>query len=612
MLQTGAPTFHSLLELPTPVAASSSVSARVAEYPDAIALSPTRWCVSDGTGRIYLVAVDKSVASAWTARIEASFELAAEEGEELLPFRLHSVDEVAEKGIFALLSIPIKVAPSALPTATGGFSASARHKIPSTTAFEYLSVRFDVPAPVEGEDAPMEDVAAQKLVVQWRLHSHDLPSFVTFDAQAERYIIGAPSSLTSNPEGPSTPTAPTRPSSTTPGASTPEPSSSSAVPIPRPPPFSWTQDSDSLTVVFPLPSDTPTSSIRITFSRLFLTLHVGSAAAALSSASAPSSLPHVSHKKLWDTIDPHTSVWTFDREAEGRDSTFGLLSLHLEKGNPGTKWSDVFALTPESMVEDVGVSRIQEVSVEEEERELEHVTETLDPSELAKISESMEQWTKGVAEQAGGEVDGDGLGHGVPTSLIGEEIDVEVDGDSGRPLIVTWIEAATTSTPRLVRPHPTIPYSLLSTPLPLASATSPDPTITIKHDVDGLLFTPSSSASTYTWTHTSTFPALAFVLATKQDATFVHHLSNRAVLAFDAPSSFTLASPAGGTRSGAGNLFVYCRTEEVKGAKGVQMVLRVGGPSSGAMVGVGGVVSGQGKVVVVALCEKELVVFKVL
>lgn len=454
----------------------------------------------------------------------------------------------------------------------------------------------------------MEDATASKqLNVLWRLHSHDLPNYVSFDVEAERYIIGAPSSLTSNPEGPSTPSAPTRPSSTTPSEATPEPS---GPPIPHPPPFSWTQDPDSLTVVFALPSDTPTSSIRITFSRQFLTLHIGSAASTLAPYSTRSTLPHVSHKKLWDLIDPHASVWTFDREAEGRDSTFGLLSLHLEKANTGAKWTDVFALTAPSMVEDTGESKITELTTEQEEQELEHVVETLDPSELAKISENMEQWTKGLVDGgATAEVDGDGLGHGVPTSLIGEEIDVEVDGDLGRPLIVTWVESALTPSPRLVRPHPTVPYSLLSTPLPLSSASTntPDSSITIKHDVDGLLFAPPSlSSSTYTWTHTSTFPALAFVLATKQDASFIHHLADRAVFAFDAPSSFSLASPAGGTRSGAGNLFVYYRPEDTKGTKGVQMVLRVGGPSSGALVGVGGVVGEDGKVAVVALCEKEL------
>lgn len=576
------------------------------EYPDAIALSPSQWCISDGTGRLYLVNVDTSSAGSWAGRVEESYELQSDEGGELLPFRLHAADEVAGKGVFAFLSIPIKIAPSATPNppSAGGLSASARHKIPSTTAFEYLSVRLD--AQGTGEDVAMEDAAtnSKKLDVRWRLHSHDSPSFISFDNQAERYIIGAPSSLTSNPDGPFTPTAPSRAPSATPGTQTPEPATT---PIPRPPPFSWTQDTDSLTVVFALPSDTPTSSIRVTFSRQFLTLHIGSAASALSTSTQRTSLPHVSHKKLWDTIDPHTSVWTFDREAEGRDSTFGLLSLHLEKGNAGIKWTDVFSLTAPTMDESTtSSSKISELTAEQEEQELEHVVETLDPSELAAISENMEKYTKGMME--GVEVDGDGLGHGVPTSLIGEEIDVEVDGDSGRPLIITWVEGATTDSPRLVRPHPTIPYSLLSTPLPLASPS--DLAISIKHDVDGLLFSPSSSS--YTWTHVSTFPALAFVLATKQDASFVYHLADRAVLAFDAPSNFSLSSPAGGTRSGAGNLFVYCRPAEAKGTKGVQMVLRVGGPSSGALVGVAGVVGADGVVSVVTLCEKELVVFRVL
>lgn len=410
--------------------------------------------------------------------------------------------------------------------------------------------------------------------------------------------------------------------------STSSTSSSSAPSVPKPPPFSWLQDKDSLTVAFPIPSDTPTSSIRITFSRQYLTLHIASPSAAAASASLPGggALPRLSHKKFWAEIDPHTSVWTFDREAEGRDSTFGLLTLHLEKQHAGTKWSDLFAPSSSSSAAEeageLGAAKIEEIDPEEE---YERVPETLDPSELAAISERMEQWAQGMMAGAEGIVGDDGIGHGVPTSLIGDEMDVEVDAESGKQTVLSWIEGATTGTPKVVVPHRTIPYSLLSTALPLAASptstsASESSSITIKHDVDGLLFTPPSPSSPdYTWTHTSTIPALAFVLATKRDTRFVFHLPpsssspSTAVLAFDAPALIPGPSPSSSSLArGGGNLFVYVSPPAgEKAMTGRQMVVRVGGPNAGALVGAAQVEMESGERVVVVLCEKELGVLRI-
>lgn len=562
-----------------------AVATQIPEFPVALVISPLVWAVSDGVGRIYVVQISAD-SPTWVGRVDATYEYVGETGGALVPFRMHSVDLLTSGKVMALLSTTAKVAAvsNQLSSSSGGLSASTRLKIPSTTVFDFLAVFMSAVPQVEA--SPLEPI--------WTLRSHDLPNYVHFDAATSRYSIGAPTTMYRLghevlPAGrPPRPVAEQEDDEDEPMP--PRPSSNDA---PKPPPYSWTQDGESITLVFAIPSDTPTSSIRTTFSRQFLTLHIGSASAALSSSYA-SDLPHVSHKKLWDVIDPHTSVWTFDRDAEGRDSTFGLLSLHLEKGNPGTRWSDIFAVSPP---EEFGVP-----SLGASDRKLEGVPETMDPSELANISESMEQWTQGVAGGVG--ADNEGMGQGVPTSLIGEEIDVEVDGDSGRPFVVTWIEGADQPEPKLVRPHPTIPYSLLSVPLPLANS---PPSVVIKHDVDGLLFG-SPAPEVYTWHHTSTFPALAFVLASKRDAHFVYHLSNRVVFAFDSPSQF---STSNGPRSGAGNLFAYFNTEGKKDTTGQQYVLRIGGPTSGSLVGVGGIAHGGGTSVL-ALCEKELVVFRLL
>lgn len=584
--------FHRLVTLPQPL---SSASTRLLEYPTPLAIDARRWAVSDGAGRLHVVAVER-VTQQWTGTVEASYELLEEEaGSDLLPFRLHSVDVLASGAVIALLSVTAKMAASSTT-----LSAAERLNIRSTTVFDYLSVDLSTASSQDGDDK-MDDVAPTAMEVLWRLRSHDLPSFVTFVPESNRYIIGAASPLFASLADAPSKESPKLPSSDHERVSVSGATITELVESERPPPFSWTQDKESVTLVFAVPSDTPTSSIRATFSRQFLSIIVGDAASALSSSARPADLPRVSHKKLWDTIDPHTSVWTFDREAEGRNSTYGLLSLHLEKGNPGTRWSDVFATSPpiEDGIPSLGVS----------DRELEGVHETLDPSDLANISESMEKWTQSVAGTDAARLE---QGNEQPSSLMGQEIDVEVDGESGRAMVVTWIEDVLSHTPRLVRPHPTIPYALLSTPLPLAGpTTTPDHSIVVKHDVDGAIFSPPLAPPLYSWTHIATFPALAFVLATKRDAYFVHHLADRAVFAFDSPSSSTVAAEGAVGRSGAGNLFVYYNTEGPKDPKGKQMVLRVGGPQSGALMGTSGVQGSDGSTVLLALCEKELVIFRV-
>ena len=611
--------------------------------------------------------VDSSSWSPWTSTILASSEL-REGPDGATPFRLHAAERLSDIEAVVLLSVVTKAAaptpaaagaPSSLPTSSS-MAATTRHTISSTTQFIYLSARIPL--------APAADVAApQQLAVSWRLQSHDLPTFVVYDRERGAFVVGAGSKLVHVQAGDSVEgeragleqdeqeegaagedvlMPPARASTAAASASGPA--------APRPPPFSWTQDKDSVTVAFPIPSDTPTSSIRLTFSRLYLTLHVSSSSAfAASSTGLPGGvgLPRVSHKRLWADIDPHTSVWTFDREAEGRDSSYGLLTLHLEKAHAGTRWSDVFASTPAKDGDEAAAAAAaagvaaRAATIQELDPELEYegVPESLDPSELAAITEQMEQWAQGLVRHGIGHSD-EGLGSGIPTSLTGEEVDVEVDAESGRPFIVTWIEGAVDDAarrPRLVHPHAAVPYELLSTPFPLAispssSTSSLTPSfdgITVKHDVDGLLFTPPpASTGAYEWSHASTFPALAFVLATKRDTRFVHHLlpsslsssasltasstsSTGAVLAFDAPALPTSGGASISTRDGA-NCFVYLSppvpAAGTRARTGAQMVLRVGGPGAGALVGVAAVELEGGEKAVVALCEREVVVVRVL
>ncbi|BGP15480.1 hypothetical protein JCM10213_005747 [Rhodosporidiobolus nylandii] len=652
--ENATPTIHHLASLPLPPlpsasAPSSSAAPSVPEYPSALPLAPHLWAVSTGRGTLHLLRVDPSSPSSWRAEVDGAFELRAAEGEGagLVPFRLHAAQKTSEGEAVVLLSRVVKTTSSSSASAADPASASAtpstahaqtRLKIPSTTSFEYLQARISL-APSSAADAP------QPLVPEWTLRCAELPAFVQYDKESGRYCIGAGATLSVPASSSSSPAAagadgndaemanaPSVGLDGSPSQSQPAATTAGGA-LPKPPPFSWLQDKESLTVAFPLPSDTPTSSIRVTLSRQFVSLHVAAPSALLSSSSSTAAaevgaLPRLSHKRLWADIDPHTSVWTFDREAEGRNSTFGLLTLHLEKQHAGTRWPDVFASSASTSRARGGGGKIEELDPE---AEYEGVPETLDPSELAAISEKMEQWAQsllssgGLGPSAGGAAEG--LGSGVPTSLMGDEMDVEVDAESGKSVVLSWVEPAGAegAAVRVTTPHASLPTSLLSTAMPLARRVEgeQDRTISIKHDVDALLFSPPSpsSASPFGWQHTATLPALAFVLATKRDTRFVYHLRSPfsssssistagAVLAFDAPA--LLPGPAPSGRGGGGNLFVYVAPPTGSREKnGKSMVVRVGGAGSGALLGAAAVEIEGGEKVVLALCERAVEVLRI-
>ena len=337
---------------------------------------------------------------------------------------------------------------------------------------------------------------------------------------------------------------------------------------PKPPPYSWTQTSDSVTVAIPLPSSTPKHTIKVTFTPETLTVLIEN--------EIPTSLalPHYSAKRLWDGISPSTSYWTWDREAE---HTFGLLTLYLDKQHEGTRWSQVFA--------SVGVSITPEPSAEDSE-----VPETLDPSELWHIRESLEKYTTALRE--GDDASGLGLGKGMP-SLAEGEIDIEVDESVGKSACITWVGEDGLA-PRWEGQFENVPFQLLSVPLP-GSGTS-DLSLVVKNNFDGTVyalgFQETEGRRVLQWTHTSTFSALAFVLASKQDTRFTYHMPN-AVFAFES-----------GIQGRGGNVYVY-RAAPINEKWAKQAILKVGG----ALLGVGAVKAG-GKSVLICLTEEELVTIR--
>jgi hypothetical protein len=431
-------------------------------------------------------------------------------------------------------------------------------------------VAEDTPSDPKTKPPSVYDLAALRLDPQtnttaelWSLRGTSLPADVQFDSATNAYIVSAASVFHPNklPE-------PVEPSPTKdeiapiPRANEDLDSNVAAPSVPPPHAYSWTQTDDSVTIMFPLPSSTTKSAIRITISKIHLTLNV------ITSGSGSVPIPKYAQCPWWAEVDPGASLWTWERTPDERESNVGLLTLHLEKKHAGTRWSHIFA----------------DSSGEPE------VPETLDPSELASIREALEKYT---AELASGD-------SSIP-SLANPDADEELDapGQVGQRVSVTRIDATSGQVDVDQRE-----VSVLSTPIP-ATATTPSPkgspSLVIRRDIDGLLFelqprTPEPSA----WTHTSTFSALSFVLASKRDTRFVVHYQDRMVLAFES-----------GSTHGTGNVYIYRGQSKAKTQWSYQSILTVASQATGALLGIALVQSGpDDSPVICCLCERQLVVLQ--
>lgn len=315
-----------------------------------------------------------------------------------------------------------------------------------------------------------------------------------------------------------------------------------AAPEPAPPPYSWYQTDDELTVAFALPSTTLRSQITVSMAPKTISVHI---AAKLTDTYE---FPDLTDEALFANIDPSTSVWTWDKAD-------GMLMLHLEKRHPGDKWMHVFEGAATGTRPDV--------------------PETIDPSELVKVREALDKHTSGA------DLSGLGLGTGAP-ALASGEMDDEVDLVVGKEARLTVVGKEEESGQ--------YPLRLLSTPLPgYPQAAS----LIAKENLDGVVYTEGSDGK---WEHTSTFGALAFVLASKQDTRFVYHTPTT-VLAFESGSS---------TRGG-GNVYIYRAAAAVGALSAKQSVLKIG-DGGGSLLGVASVQLEDGSYVVLCLKETLLVV----
>ncbi|KAF7346307.1 CS domain-containing protein [Mycena sanguinolenta] len=525
------PSFRAVYELPSPI--KSQNGAHVHEYPSATFLSSSEVFVSDGSGLLYILR---------DSGLSVSFQLLGiYELPQSTPFRVHSISKTHSDDAIIILSSRMYTASASAPG----------HR--TAIDFDIWAAKFSlpIPAPVDG--------TVQKLDIAWQRRGLAVPIHVAYDESRRAFMLVGESAY-GPVEAPVVPPYNPSPEEMAPIPRTNENLDATALEALKPPPYSWTQTSDSVTVVFPLPSSTPTNMIKVTFSQQTLTLHVQTNIA----PDVP--LPRYSTERLWGGISTSTSMWTWDREGEHH---VGLLTLHLDKQHEGTRWPHVFAASGSSP-------------------EQPDVPETLDPSELWNIRESLEKYT--TALNSGEDASGLGLGSGLPSLATGE-MDEEVDNSIGRAAQLTWV-GEDGSVPSWASQSSTLPSRLLSTELPGSGSGN---SLIVKNGIDGTVFvleSASSSEQPPKWTHTSTFSALSFVLASKTDTRFTYHVPSQAVFAFD-----------NGIRDRAGNVYVY-RAAPPTEKWGKQAVLTLG--QGGSLLGVGAIKT-EHKTVLLCLTENELV-----
>ena len=430
------------------------------------------------------------------------------------------------------------------------------------TSGRKASVEFDVVAVRVPLQAANDSNAISPLDILWHRRGTHVPLHTAYDKRRSAFILagGSPYRHIGQPTLESHEPLPDE------FASTPRADDASApTSPPKPPPYAWTQDSEEITVALPFPSSTPKAHINILFSPQTLTLLV---------QGSSDDAPRFTAARLWGGIAPASSFWTWD--AHGAQA-YGLLTLHLEKQHAGTRWPHLF---------DDSVSASSSASSGPPP---EQVPETLDPSELHAIRESLEKYTAALA---------DGADAARPSSLADGEVDEEVDAAVGTETCITWVAAADGADPAGAQADWDVPFTALSTPLP---GTGDRISLVVKHTIDGLLFVLSdeedAAGGPPAWTHLSTFSAMAFVLASKRDTRFTYHVASKAVLAFE----------GGGAEYG-GNLYIY-RNAKPKSNLAKQAILKLTGNTSGPLLGVGAIRNGEGSIIL-CLCEKELLVLR--
>ncbi|KAG0090147.1 hypothetical protein BGZ93_004902 [Podila epicladia] len=343
----------------------------------------------------------------------------------------------------------------------------------------------------------VDEAETLPLRVVHSIRGTELPFYCALDPSNEGYVLGSNTSYK--------PTQDPIPDQTTrymePGSTAMEVDGTSIDAAgPSEPPYIWTQTDSDVTVCFALPKGTTKHAIQCKFSRQGLQLHVN-----LNQSSSETLVrtPQLDNMPLFDLIQPDDSFWTLE-------ASTGVLTLSIEKQHSKTRWTQVFA---------EGV-------------DTDPVEETLDPSVFAEYKASLEKYT---TDQANAGPQGSSL---LPS--IAQDAQEDID-EEGEEIKFSWVQS--TSGSDIIRAttigtgHDWIGQSF-STFEPQGDSPYRIPTVCLKHDVDGLVYSiqhtagalpgPASSVQqtnegVMKFVHTGTYNALAFVQASKREKRWVMH-----------------------------------------------------------------------------------------
>ncbi|KAG0026560.1 hypothetical protein BGZ82_009407 [Podila clonocystis] len=343
----------------------------------------------------------------------------------------------------------------------------------------------------------MDEAETLPLRIVHSIRGTELPFYCALDPSNEGYVLGSNTSYK--------PTQDPVPDQTTrymePGSSAMEVDGTSIDAAgPSEPPYIWTQTDSDVTICFALPKGTTKHAIQCKFSRQGLQLQVNLDQAASETLVRT---PQLDNMPLFDLIQPDDSYWTLE-------ASTGVLTLSIEKQHSKTRWTQVFA----------------------EGIDTDPVEETLDPSVFAEYKASLEKYT---TDQANAGPQGSSL---LPS--IAQDAQEDID-EEGEEIKFSWVQSA--SGPDIIRAttigsgHDWIGQSF-STFEPQGDSPYRIPTVCLKHDVDGLVYSiqhtagavpgPVSSVQqanegVMKFVHTGTFDALAFVQASKREKRWVMH-----------------------------------------------------------------------------------------
>ncbi|KAF8927278.1 hypothetical protein BGZ52_004650 [Haplosporangium bisporale] len=341
------------------------------------------------------------------------------------------------------------------------------------------------------------DEALLPLDIVHSIRGTELPFYCALDPSNEGYVLGSNTSYK--------PTQDPVPNQTTrymePGSSAMEVDGTSIDAAgPSEPPYIWTQTDSDVTICFALPKGTTKHAVQCKFSRQGLQLQVNLNQTA---SETPVRTPQLDNMPLFDLIQPDDSFWTLE-------ASTGVLTLSIEKQHSKTRWTQVFA---------EGV-------------DTDPVEETLDPSVFAEYKASLEKYT---TDQANAGPQGSSL-----LPAIAQDAQEDID-EEGEEIKFSWVQS--TSGSDIIRAttigtgHDWIGQSF-STFEPQGDSPYRIPTVCLKHDVDGLVYSiqhtpgavpgPVSSVQqanegVMKFVHTGTFDALAFVQASKREKRWVMH-----------------------------------------------------------------------------------------